>query len=193
MSNASAYQRYYWFPKVAEDQHGEYCRGCGISKDSNWKGHKFTGLRLDKINNDGNHTICDNSSKDFQLLCISCNRIKNPNIPLEENREMTESEKTNRRAEKPLMDWLYEKLDSGETVTWKFFVSEGSFKFDISPETIERRYYKKYFIAPSAPFELSFDQGINETIVILKNKDNPKVNLDIDTHPDTLSLPVKHS
>ena len=57
----SSYQRKYWYPKVAEHQHGEYCNGCEISKDSNWKNHPFTELRVDKINNDWNYAIDDNN------------------------------------------------------------------------------------------------------------------------------------
>ena len=93
----SSYQRNYWFPKVAEHQGGEYCAGCGISKDSNWPNKTFTGLRIDKINNDGNHTIGDNTVKDFKLLCISCNRIKNP-VQIPKDQETTQSEATNNRA-----------------------------------------------------------------------------------------------
>lgn len=180
----SSYQRNYWYSKVAEKQHGEYCLGCGISKDSKWKNKTFTGLRVDKINNDGNHTISDNSVNDFQLLCISCNRIKNPIHEPNTDLEMTQSERTNKRAEKPLMEWLYSMLKEGKSIKWSWFVAEGSFKFDISPETIERRYMKKYFQSDSSPFEFDLDHW-DQTIIILKNLDNPKINLDIDTHTPT--------
>lgn len=160
MSNMNSYQRKYWYPRVASSQLGEYCRGCGISKDSDWKGHPFTGLRIDKVNNDGNHTIVDNSVEDFQLLCISCNSTKNcyRNRPDDEfDLRMTASEKKNRHAEKPLMEWLFKMLLKGDEVTWKYFVSEGSFKFDISKTTINDRYYTKYFESSSGPFELYYD------------------------------------
>lgn len=186
MSNASSYQRNYWFPKVAENQGGEYCAGCGISKDSNWINKDFTGLRLDKINNDGNHTISDNTVKDFQLLCISCNRIKNP-VAIPKDMETTQSEATNNRAEKPLMNWLKQILDEGQTVKYSWFVAEGSFKFDISPETIERRYSKKYFQSDSSPFTLDLDQW-DQTIIVLRKRDKPKTNLDIKTPTPTPSM-----
>ena len=148
MSNMNSYQRFYWFPKIAELQHGEYCKGCGKSKDSKGFTLGFTGLRVDKINNDGNHTITDNETKDFQLLCISCNRIKNPSVqPIDESTlHLTGSERKNRSAEKPLHEWLFKKIKAGDEVTYEYFVAEGSFKFDISPYTIEGRYYKKYLI-----------------------------------------------
>lgn len=184
MSNMSKYQNNYWFPKVADFYHGEYCRGCGISSESNWKGREFTGLRIDKINNDGNHTIKDNDVTDFQLLCVSCNRVKNP-VKKPSEREMTSSEETNRRAEKPLMEWLMQRLRDNQKTSWKFFVSEGSYLYDISPETIERRYYKKYFVAPSAPFGLDMDERQETIIVLKKREDKPKSNLDIDPHTPT--------
>lgn len=190
MSNMSKYQRDYWYPKVAEYQNGEYCRGCGINKDSEWKDHLFSGLVVDKINNDGNHNICDNSVKDFQLLCRTCNNIKNPIGSKIVEREMTESEHTNRRAEKPLMEWLYDMIRKGEQVTWKYFVAEGSYKFDISPESIERRYYKKYFEAPSAPFELIHDQEKMEDMIVFKEREHFRSRTRLDTQTPTLTLPT---
>ncbi len=111
---------------------------------------------MDKINNDGNHTMADNEVIYFQLLCISCNRIKNPSKPPidEQSLHLTNSERKNHNAEKPLMEWLFKKLQNSEDVTLKYFIAEGSFKFDISPYTIKTRYFEKYFTAPSGPFEL---------------------------------------
>lgn len=192
MSNCSQYQKYYWYPRVAEDQHGEYCRGCGFSPDSKWwvmgndgvlRQRKFTGLVLDKINNNGNHNICDNKSTDFQLLCKSCNHIKNPKGSKHVQRDMTESEATNRRAEKPLMEWLFERIQNREETSWSWFVAEGSFRFNISPETIDRRYYKKYFEAESAPFELYHDQKKGIDMIRFKEHVYMRNDLDIDTYP----------
>ena len=190
MANMSKYQRDYWYPKVAKQQGGEYCCGCGISPTSNWTEHPFSGLVVDKINNNGNHTICDNKTQDFQLLCRTCNNTKNPTGSKTIIREMTESESTNRRAEKPLMEWLYDMVQKGEQVTWKYFMAEGSYKFDISPETIDRRYYKKYFEAPSAPFELKYDQQLGESVIVFKEREERKqVALD-ETPTPTPSLDV---
>lgn len=197
MGNANSYQRNYWYSKVAEYQAGEYCLGCGISKDSNWKDHPFTGLRLDKINNDGNHTVTDNVVSDFQLLCISCNLIKNhpTNVRTDDLLlQETKSERKNRQAEKPLFEWLFDLIQQGKTVTWKYFVAEGSFKFDISPYSIETRYYKKYFLAPSAPFELLVsDDKLKGDMIQFKEsfllKQRDKVNLDIVSSTPTPSKP----
>ena len=191
LSNCSKYQNNFWFPKVANYQHGEFCRGCGISYDS--KGFKDRSgdprkiiLVLDKINNDGNHTIKDNLVTDFQIMCMSCNRIKNPSKP-PEHLQRTQSEKTNHRVEKPLFEWLMSLLDEGKEIKYSWFVAEGSFKFDCSPETIERRYAKKYFESDSSPFGLWSNQ-FDQTYIIKKSRDDPKVNLDIDTTTPAPSL-----
>ena len=180
MSNCSKYQNNYWYSKVADLQYGEYCKGCGISSDSKWNDRKFTGLVLDKINNDGNHTIKDNVVTDFQLLCISCNRIKNPSKKPDES-VMTKSEQTNRRAEKSLVEWAIIQVKIRKSFTWASLISEGSLEFDISPETIERRYYKKYFAPESIRSPLALAVGDHEkTIVVLRERE-AKSNLDIDT------------
>lgn len=203
MTNASSYQRNYWLPQVAELYGGEYCRGCGISKDSkNFVTKTSDGkivqrevrLRLDKINNDGNHNITDNVVTDFQIMCVSCNRIKNPSKrPVDDNElQMTASERKNRHAEKPLMEWLFLKIREGHEISWKWFVAEGSYRFDVSPKTINERYFVKYFEAESAPFEIYHD--IDKGLDMIKFKDSferqlqVKPNLDIVGDTPTLSF-----
>jgi len=181
MSNCSKYQNNYWYQRVAEYQHGEFCLGCGISKDHTWKNKEFTGLRVDKINNDGNHTIKDNKVSDFQLLCISCNRIKNPSRKPDDSVK-TQSERTNQRAEKPLIEWAMIQVKTRSVFTWDSLVSEGSLEFDISPETIERRYYKKYFAPECIKSPLALAVGDNEKDIVVLRYRESKVNLDIDTH-----------
>lgn len=195
MSNCSAYQNNYWYQRVANKQHGEYCCGCGISHDSvGFSRHNESVpkrlLILDKINNDGNHTIKDNTVDDFQLLCYSCNKIKNPSKKPFDG-EMTQSERTNVRAEKPLIEWALIQVKERKTFTWDSLVSEGSLEFDVSPETIERRYYKKYFKPEcvKSPLALAMNER-EKTIVVLRARES-KVNLDIDTRTPTPSLPKK--
>jgi hypothetical protein len=66
--------------------------------------------------------------------------------------------------------------------TWRSLISEGSLEFDISPETIERRYYTKYFAPECVKSPLALAVGDNEKdIVVLRGRES-KVNLDIDTH-----------
>jgi len=68
-----------WYPKVVEDSVGEFCRGCGKSIYHNPKSKlpKWTCkmLYIDHIDNDPTNTVL----KNLQLLCSSCNRIKNHN------------------------------------------------------------------------------------------------------------------
>lgn len=146
MGRASKHQKDYWWPKVVKIQHGEYCRGCGSTEN----------LVLDKINNDGNHNICDNEPKDFQILCKSCNGIKNPRgEESPRDLDMTQSEKKNQSAEKPMMDNLKMRLEKGEVIEWDQWVCDAAFEFDVQADpTIEKRYYKKYFKSKKGPFEL---------------------------------------
>lgn len=179
---------------MANYYHGEFCNGCGISQESNWPNKEFTGLVLDKINNDKNHTIKDNKVNDFQLLCKSCNNIKNPVSKPEDPDvlQMTQSEKKNMNFEKPLIEWIIAMLNDGKKVTWDFVVSEGSQLFDGSPETIERRYYKKWFKpeAISSPVALDVDEN-KKTIVVFRKREKSKIALDIDPHTPTPSIPEK--
>lgn len=179
MGGASKHQKEFFYPKVVNLQHGEYCKGCGFSsesknfKDKSRNPRKFTGLILDKINNDHNHNICDNESEDFQILCIVCNGIKNPRgkSKPENNLRMTYSERKNKNAEKPMMNELKTRLEAGEVIPWKQWVCDAAFDFDVSTEpTIEERYYAKYFKSKNGPFELYYD-NFDTAFIKLKNKD----------------------
>lgn len=92
--------RDFWYLKVVDKQYGEHCNGCGVCPFPSYAvilpvlpilisqlrlnywinskvGRKLcTKLYLDHIDNDQTHNYIDN----FQLLCPSCNRIKNPKI-----------------------------------------------------------------------------------------------------------------
>lgn len=170
MANMSAYQRSYWYPRIAEKQGGEFCNHCGAMLETLQKHDRK--LIIDKINNDGNHTIEYNTIEDFQLLCKPCNKLKDP-FKKTENLPKTQSEATNHRAEKPLMRWLFDLVHSGKTITYKWFVAEGSYKFDVSPKTIDNQWYTKYFESESGPFALEADE-LKGDIVILKKRDKPQ-------------------
>lgn len=66
------------YPEVVEKQHGEFCNGCGKNVFHNpySKLPKWTCviLYIDHIDNDKTHNDIEN----YQLLCPTCNRIKNP-------------------------------------------------------------------------------------------------------------------
>lgn len=179
MANMNKHQRNYWYPLVMANQHGEYCKGCGISPSSDWSNRTIKTLDIDRIDNSGIHSISESKVDDFQLLCRSCNTAKNPPHKKPE-REQTQSEFTNGRVEKPFIEWVIQKLREEDDITWKYVVSEGSFLFDISPETIERRYYKKYFSpdARSSPIGLDMNER-EETIVVLKSREEPRQKLNV--------------
>lgn len=94
MANMSTYQRDNKYPSVAAreillryfDKYprvcniGEYCRGCGqeIRKNkgtiNKQTGEEYPQAEIDHINNNNSN----NKLTNLQLLCRSCNRIKNP-------------------------------------------------------------------------------------------------------------------
>lgn len=75
---------------------GEYCRGCGREVTKEEEPDKQQGI-LDCIDNSGDHSTLTN----LQLLCKSCNAIKNPRQPIKKpqfhsiksSREKIDSEK----------------------------------------------------------------------------------------------------
>lgn len=151
MGNSSGYQRKFRYSKLIKLQHGEYCRGCGISPTSKGFTKKFTKLYVDKINNDGNHNIKDTKLTDFQLLCPACNKSKDPHKSFRKIKSksaaMTPSEKTNQRAEYPWRDWIEKEVHTAEQNGQGFQVEDaingGAELFKISVERIERNYLPK--------------------------------------------------
>lgn len=91
-------QRKYWYSKIVYDSYGEFCQGCGVAPFPSFaivlpetpilisklnlnywingtKGKTpCTILYIDHIDNDDSNNVIEN----FQLLCPSCNHIKNP-------------------------------------------------------------------------------------------------------------------
>lgn len=113
-----------------------FCRGCGkeVFKDKEPK------ALVDHIDNDSSHNI----SKNIQILCRSCNRIKNPSKTFQPPKVLTQSEATNLRVEDAWREWITNKCAfAPEGIEVDEAISSGSELFKISPETIERRYLKK--------------------------------------------------
>ena len=95
---------------------------------------------IDHIDNNPDNNKVEN----HQILCRSCNRRKNPKR--HRNRVIhTASEQTNKRAEHPWRKWVINKIMAS---TDGFSVDEaiysGAELFDISPDTIDRRYLPKF-------------------------------------------------
>ena len=163
MGNASKHQLDYWNAALTKKYGLIFCACCGFSEDNAHQfktkdkhSRKFTGLIVDKINNDGNHNIIDNVVEDFQHLCHSCNTWKNPRGKQKpEKLKMTLSEKKNKNAEKPMMEDLKLRLEAGEIIEWDQWVCDAAFEYDVSVEpTIKERYYAKYFKSRKGPFAL---------------------------------------
>ena len=132
-----------WYPKVVEKQHGEFCNGCGKSLLGKWN---CTILYIDHIDNISNHTVIEN----LQLLCPSCNRIKNPkkgeNLS---DRPKTPEMKRGDIQELEYRDWVRKQIIKHNWVTDDDCIDAGAEYLTnfsngktISPVTT-RRYLKK--------------------------------------------------
>ena len=85
----------------------------------------------------------NNDPENHQILCRSCNRKKNPKRHRARSIH-TQSEKTNARAEKPWRLWVINKImyePDGFPVDEAIF--SGAEIFNVSPETIDRRWLPK--------------------------------------------------
>lgn len=147
--------RQYWYPLIVEKQHGEYCMGCGISRvflpRYKLKG-KFSLLHskqvrdfltpilyIDHIDNDNSH----NELSNFQLLCPSCNKIKNPTLKVElPYRPFTPEMAKNTKFEKKWRKWINDVVIEKGGLPIEEAIDGGAEKFGLSPETT-RKYVKK--------------------------------------------------
>ena len=204
-------QRDYWYPKIEKKQvtlptikrvykkspflkrilfseepipegSGEFCWYCGALPKTLEKNGLDPIMMISHDDNNKYNTTLPN----LFFTCRGCNRRKDPHPPNPQKMQMSQSEATNKRAEKPWVDWLYNQVRTGKSITWIYAVSEGAFKFDISTDTIEKRYYRKYFEAPSGPFELIRDNDLGQDIVVLKDIDVERANETVSNpHPIT--------
>jgi len=121
-----------WYPKVVEKQHGEFCNGCGKSLLGKWN---CTILYIDHIDNNSNHTVIEN----LQLLCPSCNRIKNPKkIEVVPDRPYTPEMAKNTKYEGPWRNWISKTVLKDGGILFVNAVDGGAEKFGLSPETTRK-------------------------------------------------------
>ena len=111
---------------------GEYCKGC----------HKLaTECQLVVDHKDNNSK--NNTESNLQLLCRSCNYLKNPrNRPLDLCVSDKNSISINQEKESQFRKFVYESLDESQVIDYDELVNSGAEYFDISPET-SKRYLKK--------------------------------------------------
>ena len=124
---------------------GPYCRGCG-REGQQAGGGPLPQLVIDNIDNSGDHSWLTN----LQLLCRSCNNIKDPRGRVDpepsrrENRTtLTASEQTNERAEGAFRGWVCRILaDVGHPMPWGDLVDAGAEKFRVNTVTTDRYLHK---------------------------------------------------
>ena len=151
-------QRDYWYPLIVwkpDANFGPYCRGCSkhVWKDTTDHKLKPQGI-IDHINGDHEDTRLNN----LQLLCRSCNRVKNPEkfVP---DPIKTQSEITNEK-EQSWRDWLLNKCAfEPDGFSIDTAIASGAELFKVSPETIERRWLRKI---TSEAGKFIFDQNKNK-------------------------------
>lgn len=109
---------------------GEYCRCCGIMA------HERQLVVDHKDNNNGN-----NSLSNLQLLCRTCNYLKNPrNQPIDmcERSRSETSLRVNRSREPAFRKYIYEQIIRHGSWPWKRLMISGAEKTRVSTITAKR-------------------------------------------------------
>lgn len=120
-------ERVYWYPKVIEKQHGEFCLGCGKSIyhdiKSKLQAWLCTILFIDHIDNNPENTFIEN----LQLLCPSCNKIKNPSKRDSiEERTKTPEMKRGDIQERRYRKWLREQTEEHDWIREEDAIDAGA-------------------------------------------------------------------
>lgn len=180
-SHMNEVQRSKWYPHIFEKQGGEYCNGCGVEPIKfriqapypiNMiciKMFYTMKLFIDHIDNNPHHNYISN----FQFLCASCNRIKNPTEKSYTSREKTpEMERRDTRESKfrayivkRMIADRFTKYDdlvasaceisdlalrTGKDIMWKIVSSEGWYqKFSFEGDD---------FVCPKDSYEKIMDE-----------------------------------
>jgi len=120
---------------------GPYCKCCGKLA---WE----RSLVIDHRDNDNSN----NSPENHQLLCRSCNYLKNPRRPVDmcvRNSPpiLHSSLSVNRDKEPKFREWVLEELErkgavDGANISAEYVINTGAEKVGISPETV-KKYLKK--------------------------------------------------
>jgi len=110
---------------------GEYCKGCGkLSSEGQ--------LVIDHRDNNNRN----NNSSNIQLLCRSCNYLKNPRRPVDlcvRNSESLETEiQINRTKEPQFKRYVGQRVNEEGKVPEFDLINSGAEILDISPETTKR-------------------------------------------------------
>lgn len=139
MSKMNSRTRAKLYPIIAE-RDGEFCRNCKIPTTEKQ-------LEIDHINNYNS----DNRLENLQLLCRSCNYIKNPRKEpvdnlcasvCEEERPLPPEMRENRRMEPRFRRWIFQKVLSLGNVRYEEALNAGAEYVGASTETV-KRYLRK--------------------------------------------------
>ena len=140
---------------------GPYCRGCGKPVFKDLPSDDDDGRQgvIDCIKNDGDHS----SIELLQLLCRSCNRIKNPKKPDSMKfLQMSHSEKKNLITETRVRGWLIKQVAENkgryELDDAKNAAAE---KYNCSPMTTTR--YLEKMTSSQGPFDIAGEYLIFKT------------------------------
>lgn len=134
MSNMNGRTRKKLYQEIAGNS-GEYCRMCGKLP---WEGQ----LIVDHRNNDNRN----NSLENLQLLCRSCNYLKNPRRPFDkecvnEGGAEGETELQNSKKNEPLFrKYVYQRLNENDNrpLPEKDLINGGAEHVGNSPVTCQR-------------------------------------------------------
>lgn len=141
MGGISSEQRRFWYPKIVKNQGGSFCKGCGkrVYYDEDIEAGHPLGV-IDHIDNKRKPHI--NKIDNLQILCRSCNRIKNPRKPFLPPIQQTASEVKNKECEKPFREWIFSYVLQKGEMPFKHAHMGGAEKFSCNPETT-RKYLGK--------------------------------------------------
>lgn len=183
-------QRQFWFPQIDRKQRideliipvlkttlfemsvyypstGEYCNWCGLTPRQLRNTGRDPVMCIDHIDNNNSH----NEITNLQFLCKSCNRIKNPIKSVLQGRVVkTQSEITNEK-ESDWREWVMQKVLDHSSIDIDDCINAGAELFGVSPETIERRWYKK-ITSSAGLFRESKEDGVD--VLVLKSREHQK-------------------
>jgi len=196
-------ERAYWYPLVAKKQSGEFCIGCGMTtflrkNDFRGKYSQVKGKRnilkicpilyIDHIDNDPTNTVLEN----LQLLCPSCNRIKNPKRvePIPE-RPFTPEMAKNTKYEGPYRRWINEEVLENGGIPFENALDGGAERFGLSPETT-RKYIRK-MISSEGNFGMFEDSVVFKKDIPLLEEEKAKKQELLDSRHEELNKFSKQS
>jgi len=119
------------FYNIIVERDGEYCRCCGVLAEERQ-------LVIDHKDNNNK----DNDLSNLQLLCRSCNYLKNPRGPVDECVSEYKSGATeiqiNQRKEPAFKKFVYHELNEYGEVSEHDLINAGAEDIGISPVTAKR-------------------------------------------------------